>query len=318
MGTCQGQRDKDCSSSLRGLLPSRPREAARVTAGFGPTDLSRSCRLPIPVLRASGTPQRSEKRPGAERAPSPNDPLPKSASAAVNTAPLPRRRGASGAARRGAAGNLPKPLAGGRARATPPLGLHAPAGPGLPGRAAGGVAAGLPPPRPAPGLREPPASGAARRKSPPLLLLTRPSAAPRPHPRPRPRRLLRSLSVSEPALRPAAGVRQGRRQRQGRRLLLQRERGVTPAKTVRACWSDVLGRAPTPHEALWLVGSEVGRSFSRGPGAARGACWGRPGNTDGGRLGGPLSTGHACQALSPTLPPPPPFLFFTMQETVVL
>lgn len=235
------------------------------------------------MLRASGTPQRSEKRPRAERrARTTRSPSPR---ARLSTARHSRDAEAL-PARRGAAVCLPKPCAGGRARAEPPFGPHAPAGPGRQGRAAGGVAARLPPPRPAPGLREPLASGAARRKSPPLLQLTRPSAAPRPHPRPRPRRLLRNLGVSsaEPAQRPAAGVRQGRSRRQKRRRLLQRERGVTSGKTERACWSDVLGRAPTPHEALWLVGSDMGRSFSRGPGSARRACWGRPGaeNTDGG------------------------------------
>lgn len=155
--------------------------------------LSRSCRLPIPVLRVSGTPQRSETRPRAERR------APRRAAVVcaryLNTEPLPRCRGASGAARRGAAVNLPKPLAGSREPAKP-FGLLAPAGPGRQGRAAGGVAARLPPPRPAPGLRKPLASGATRRKSPLPAQQTRPSAAPRPHPRRPPRRLLRSLGVT--------------------------------------------------------------------------------------------------------------------------
>lgn len=252
------------------------------------------------MLRASGTPQRSEKRPRAQRrARTTNSRSPR----AQLSTPRHSREAEALPARRGAAVNLPKPLARRRARAKPPFGLHEPAGPGRQGRAAGGVAARLPPPRPAPGLRETLASGAARRKSPQLLQLTRPSATPRPHPRPRPHRLLRSLSVSsaEPAPRPAAGVRQGRSQRQGQRLLLQREGGVTPGKTERACWSDVLGCAPTPHEAFWLGGSDVGVELLTWPWKSAGACWGHPRaeNTNGGCQGGPLGTGRACQALSP-------------------
>lgn len=182
-------------------------------------------------------------------------------------------------ARRGAAANLPKPLAGGRERARqPPFGLLAPAGPGRQGRAAGGVAARLPPPRPAPGLRKPLASGATRRKSPLPAQQTRPSAAPRPHPRRPPRRLLRSLGVSpaEPARRPAYSVRRaaGAEPAAGTAPIAPTERGVTPLKTELSRWAGVLGRGPTPHEASWLVGSDVGWSLSRGPVATPSYSWG--------------------------------------------
>lgn len=260
MGTCQGQRDKECSTGLRGCSPhatgkppGQPRRPAPLT-------------FPVPVvcpsqccgLQGRHSAPRRAHGPSAE----PQDALPRTPSVTVNTTPLPRRRGTSGAAR---------PLAGLPARAKPPYGLHASSGRERQGRAAGGVAPRLPPPRPAPGLREPLASEAARRKSPQLAQQTRPRAAPRPHPRPPPRCLLRSLGVSpvEPAQRPAAGVRQGRNLRQGQRPLLQREKGVAPCKMERAYWSGVLGRAPAPHEAFWLVGSNMGRSLSRGPGAAR-------------------------------------------------
>lgn len=262
------------------------------------------------MLRASGTPQRSEKRPRAQRRARTTHS--RSPGAQLST-PRHSREAQALPARRGAAVNLPKPLARRRARAKPPFGLHEPAGPGRQGRAAGGVAARLPPPRPAPGLRETLASGAARRKSPQLRQLTRPSATPRPHPRPRPHRLLRSLGVrpAQPALRPAAGVRQGRSQR----LLLQRERGVTPGKTERACWSDVLGCAPTPHEAFWLVGSDVGVEL---------LTW--PWNSAGGLLGTPESRKYQWRVSGwapwyrtrvPSVVAPFFFFFFTMQETVV-
>lgn len=261
-GHLQGQRNEDCSSSL-------PRCSPHAT-GKPLGQLT----FPVPVvcpsqccgLQGRRSAPRSAHGPSAE---------PERRTAEVRerscqhraTPERPRRF------RRGAAVNLRKPLAVGRARAKLPFGLHEPAGLGRQGRAAGGVAARLPPPRPAPGLRETLASGAARRKSPQLLQLTRPSATPRPDPRPRPHRLLRSLGVSsaEPALRPAAGVRQGRSQRQDQRLLLQRERGVTPGKTERACWSDVLRCAPTPHEAFWLVESDMGVELLTWPWNSAGA-----------------------------------------------
>lgn len=258
------------------LLTSHQREAAGAAVGSGPTDLSRSCRLPIPVLRASGTPQRSETRPRAERR-APRRAAVVCARSYLNTAPLPRRRGASGAVRR--SGQPSEAPRGGREHARqPPFGLLAPAGPGRQGRAAGGVAARLPPPRPAPGLRKPLASGATRRKSPLPAQQTRPSAAPRPHPRRPPRRLLRSLGVSpaEPARRPAYGVRRaaGAEPAAGTAPIAPTERGVTPLKTELSRWAGVLRRGPTPHKASWLVGSDVGWSLSRGPVATPSYSWG--------------------------------------------
>lgn len=178
------------------LLASHHREAARAAAGSGPTDLSRSCRLPIPVLRVSGTPQRSETRPRAERrAPRRAAVLPW-----AERGHYPQRRATPEpprSFRRGAAAvHLPKPLAGVRARAKqPPFGLLAPAGPGRQGRAAGGVAARLPPPRPAPGLRgatglrsRAPEVTSARPADPAQRLAAPSPKASAPPPTPQPRR----------------------------------------------------------------------------------------------------------------------------------
>lgn len=160
------------------------------------------------------------------------------------------------------------------------------------------MAARLPPPRPAPGLREPLASGATRRKSPLPAQQTRPSAAPRPHPRRPPRRLLRSLGVSpaEPARRPACSVRRaaGAEPAAGTAPIAPTERGVTPLKTELSRWAGVLGRGPTPHEASWLVGSDVGWSLSRGPVATPSYSWGSEVNE---RLGTGFLRTRLCHPL---------------------
>lgn len=185
-------------------------------------------------------------------------------------------------------------------RSRPP-GSTRPQAPDAKGGPRAGWPLGSPPPRPAPGLKEPLASGAARRKSPRLAPQTRPSAAPRPRSRPPPSRLLRSrgFSPAEPALRPTAGVRQGRSLRRGQRPLPQREEGVAPCKTERACWSGFWGVTVRLRklsgwlEATWGGASHVAPvqpTEPDGDAQERNA---------GGRLRGCLGLGRACQALSP-------------------
>lgn len=99
--------------------------------------LSRSCRLPIPVLRVSGTPQRSETRPRAERR-APRRAAVVCARSYLNTAPLPRRREASGAAQRS---TFRSPLLGAESvRGSRPSGFWRPQAPD----AKGGPRAGWP------------------------------------------------------------------------------------------------------------------------------------------------------------------------------
>lgn len=132
------------------LFTSHLREAAGAAAGSGPTDLSRFCRLPIPVLRVSGTPQRSETRPRAERR-APRRAAVVCARSYLNTAPLPRRREASGAARRSGQPSE-APCWGPRACEAAALRASGARRPRTPraGRGRGGRSAPTAPPRPGP------------------------------------------------------------------------------------------------------------------------------------------------------------------------
>lgn len=178
------------------LLTSHQREAAGAAAGSGPTDLSRSCRLPIPVLRASGTPQRSETRPRAERR-APRRAAVVYARSYLNTAPLPRRRGASGAARRS---GQPSEAPRGGPRACEAAALRASGArrPRTPraGRGRGGRSAPTAPPRPGPeeasglGSHAPEVTSArpadpAQRRSAPSPKASAPPPTPQPWRQPR-------------------------------------------------------------------------------------------------------------------------------------
>lgn len=241
------------------------------------------------MLRVSGTPQRSATRPRAERR------TPRSAAvvceryyqdrAAPETPRSFRRSGRpSEAPRRGPRASEAAALWAARARRprTPRA-----------GRGRGGRSAPAAPPRPGPEWNHrPPEPRAGSHLRPPS----------RPGPKPR-RALTQGLrpdaysatsasAPAEPSRRPACGVWRaaGAEPAPGTALIAPTGGGVTPRKIERAYWAGVLGRGPTPHGAFWLVGSDVGWSLSRGPGAARCASLGRPGANTRGRLLGLLGT----------------------------
>lgn len=152
--------------------------------------LSRSCRLPIPVLRVSGTPQRSEARPRAERR-APRRAAVVCALSYLNTAPLPRRRGASGAAQRP---TFRSPSRGAetvcKAAALRASGARRPRTPRA-GRGRGGRSAPTAPPRPGPegasGLRSHAPEVTSARPADPAQRRSAPSpkaSAPPPTPQP--------------------------------------------------------------------------------------------------------------------------------------
>lgn len=262
------------------LLASRHREAARAAAGSGPTDLSRSCRLPIPVLRVSGTPQRSETRPRAERrAPRRAAVLPW-----AERGHYPQRRATPEPPRSFRRGGPPSeaPRGGPSAGEAAALWAARARRPRTPraGRGRGGRSAPAAPPRPGPeGSHWPPEPRAGSHLSPP----SRPGPAPR-------RALTQGLrpaaysaaSASAPlnlpgGWRAACGVRRGRSLLQGQRSLSQRKRGVTPAQDGERLL-DGSSRACPYASRSFLVGWE-----RRGVGPL----------TSGGRGGSPLKTAPA-------------------------
>lgn len=200
MGTCQEQRDKDCSSSLRGCSPRTTRKPLGQWRGSAPLT------FPVPVvcpsqccgLQGRHTAPRSAHGPSAE---------PERRAAEVGkrscqhraTPETPRRFRSSGQpseAPRGGPSACEAALWAARARRprTPRA-----------GRGRGGRSAPAAPSRPGPegatGLRSRAPEVTSASPADPAQRLTAPS------PKASPRRLLRSLSVSsaEPALGPACG-----------------------------------------------------------------------------------------------------------------
>lgn len=310
MGTCQGQRDDDCSGSLRGCSPhatGKPLGQRRGLAPHSPFQFLSSAHPSAAGFRDATALREAPTGP----APSPNDTQPKSGSAAVNTAPLPRGPGASGAARRsGQPSEAPREApraceaAFWAARARRPRTPRA-------GRGRGGRSAPAAPSRPGPegdtGLRSrapevpsaPPVDPAQRYTAP----SPKASASP---PTPQPRRQARSTcpaaggrraAGAEPA--PIAPTGEGRDSGQDGARLLVRRSGVCSyaSRSFLVGWKRCGGGAS--HVALEQRGGPAGDT--REPKIPMEGVW-----------VGPLVPDARAKRCCPFF-----FFFFTMQETVV-